>query len=166
MKKDYVNGIAGIALILAMALAACSQPTGGGGGGGGNPTPTPKPKSIKITGITETNTDGQAGIHILTTPYFSHGPNHIAREVYHTVNIINGEVYVDLKVSDGYDALDKPWTGSGKYYIFLLLASSTGWSDDGGGQNHFFGWAKDGQIAKYDIQDTVTTLKFSQFKRQ
>jgi hypothetical protein len=30
MKKDYVKGIACIALILAMVLAACSQPTGGG----------------------------------------------------------------------------------------------------------------------------------------
>jgi hypothetical protein len=34
MKKNYVKGIACIALILAMALAACSQPSGGGGDSG------------------------------------------------------------------------------------------------------------------------------------
>jgi hypothetical protein len=124
------------------------------------------PKSIRITGITGMTPDvtiGEAGIHILTIPDFEHGPNHIAREVYHTVSINNGEVYADLYVSDGYDALAERWTGTGKYYIFLVFASATGWSDDGGGQNHFFAYAKDHQIVEYDIQDAVTIIPFSYF---
>jgi hypothetical protein len=132
-------------------------------------TGNPVPKSIRITGITGMGKDvttGEAGIHILTVPSFKHGPNHIAREKYGTVKLTNGEVYADLYVSNGYDALDERWTGTGKYYIHLLFASSTGWSDEGGGQNHFFAYAKDHQIVEYDIQDAVTIIPFSYFIRQ
>jgi hypothetical protein len=46
-----------------------------------------------------------------------------------------------------------------------MFAHTNGWADDGGG-THFFWWAKDDEIAEYDIQDAVTTLEFSQFKKK
>jgi hypothetical protein len=119
-----------------------------------------EPKSIKITGITFADTNGEAGVQIFDAPEF--GGNSVAREEYGTVHIDNGELLADLKVSDGGDSTDTPWTGSGKYYICLLFAGTDGWADDGG-DTHFFWWAKDGEAAQYDIRDTVTTLEFSQF---
>jgi hypothetical protein len=63
MKKDYVNGIAGIALVLAMALAACSQPTGGGGGG-----TTPPPAAPVETPAGHMTVDtGQTNVPVYTT---------------------------------------------------------------------------------------------------
>jgi hypothetical protein len=123
---------------------------------------TNDPKSIKITGITSTYRGREAGVQIFNAPEF--GGDSVAREVYHSAQIdTGGTLLVDLKVSDGWDATDTPWKGSGQYYICLIIASSTGWSDDGGGDNHFFWLAKDGENAKYDIQNAVTTLDFSQF---
>jgi hypothetical protein len=46
MKQHYVKGIAGVALILAVALAACESPTSGSGGGGSS-TVTRPPRSAE-----------------------------------------------------------------------------------------------------------------------
>jgi hypothetical protein len=125
-------------------------------------SPNNEPKSIKITGITFTDTNGAAGVQLFREPKF--GGNSIAREEYKSVQINDGELIADLKVSEGWNSTDASWTGSGKYYICLMLAHANGWADDGGG-THIFWWAKDGKSAEYDIQDAVTTLEFSQFKQ-
>jgi len=130
------------------------------------------PKTIKITGITLTDADtnGEGGIFIYTKPQFGHGPEAglIAREVYHTGHIANGELLVDLYVcDDGYDASNLRWTGSGEYYIYIGFAGPIGWPDDvSGGTVLRYWWAKDGAVAKYDIKDALTTLEFSQFRKQ
>jgi hypothetical protein len=120
-------------------------------------------KSIKITGTTHTDTNGEAEVFILNEPVWG-GDNFIARSVYHSGHIVNGELYVDLNGRDGYDASDDPWNGSGKYYILLMIADTNGFHDEGG-TNHNYWWAKDGVIEKYDIKDVLTTLDFSHFKK-
>jgi hypothetical protein len=57
-------------------------------------------QTIKITGITltDTETNGEGGIQIFQEQAW--GGNSVAREIYHSTNITNGELLVDLKVSD------------------------------------------------------------------
>jgi hypothetical protein len=142
MKNKWIYDLL-IILAFGVVLAGCDTGTGGGGG---DPS-----KSIKITGITlitGTDTNGEAYVFIYTKPEFGHGLNSglIAREVYHSAEITNGELLVDLYVcDDGYDASDVPWTGKGEYYINLGFAGPTGWPDDvEGGTVLRYWWAKDG----------------------
>jgi hypothetical protein len=124
---------------------------------------TAEGKSIKIIGTIHTDTNGDAEVFILNESIWE-GNNFIARSVYHSGHIVNGELYVDLNGRDGYDASDEPWNGNGKYYILLIIAGTNGFHDEGG-TNHYYWWAKDGVVEKYDIKDTLTTLDFSQFKK-
>jgi len=144
----------------------------------GNPAETPK--MIKITGITlsvgktkDKDTDGQACIHIYDTtdPKFGYGENSglVAREIYHSLKIKNGQLLIDLYESDenGNEG-KKRWTGSGPYYIWLGFAAYDGFPDDGAKGEMVRCWWTDigGYISKYDIQDAVTTIAFSEFKKE
>jgi len=133
------------------------------------------PKTVKITGITlsvgtdsSKQTNGEGSVFIYTKPEFGHGSEAglIAREIYHEPRITNGELLVDLYVcDDGFDASDKRWTGSGEYYICLTFATHNGWYDEGGGVIRYW-WTNGGDTKiKYNIQDAVTELEFSQFKQ-
>jgi hypothetical protein len=118
-----------------------------------------EPKSIKITGITVTDTNGEGAVRIFNEQKWG---DSVAREVIHTGLITDGVLSLDLNVSIGRQASDKPWTGSGKYYICLQIAGDDGWAD-AGGHHYRYWWVKDGEVAKYDIKDAVTTLNFSEF---
>ena len=129
-------------------------------------------KSIKITGITLTSADtnGEGSVLIYTKPQFGHGPDAglIAREAYHSAKIKNGELLVDLYVcDDGYDASNKRWTGKGEYYIILGFAGPIGWYDESPGDPGYdslhYVQKNSGTLVKYDIQDALTTIPFSQF---
>jgi hypothetical protein len=133
-------------------------------------------KTIKITGITLTigttnsdDTNGEGSVFIYTKPQFGHGHDSglIAREVYHEPKITNGELFVNLYVcEDGYDASDESWTGSGEYYICLTFAAYNGWYDEGGGNLRYW-WTNGGDTRiKYNIQNALTTLEFSQFVKE
>jgi len=92
----------------------------------------------------------------------------VAREIYHSLKIKNGQLLVDLYVcDDGYDASDKRWFGSGEYYIYLGFAGYDGFPDDGGkSEMNRYWWTNGGDTpVKYNIQDAVTTLEFSKFKK-
>ena len=134
---------------------------------------SPTAKSIKITGITltvgtDTHANGEAALFIYTKPQFGHEPEAglIARDVYHEPRITDGELLVDLYVCEAGDmATDDRWTGSGEYYLCLLVAGPAGWPDDvNGGSRSEYWWATNGAVAKYNIQDALTTIEFSQFK--
>jgi hypothetical protein len=153
--------IVAAALALGFAFVGCDTTTGGGA----------PPKSIKITGITLTSaeTNGEGGM-VICKKYTDEGNLGaagviVAREIWHEPHITNGELLFDLYVSNGWDATNKPWTGSGKYAICLQIAGTDGW-DDEGGHHHRYWWTKDGEYAKYDIKDALTTLEFSQFKKE
>lgn len=154
-----------IEIIALVAVIGFSMATCGDGGGGGN-----SPKSIKITGITLTDAEinGEACLFIYTKPQFGHGPDAglVARED-NLLKVTNGELLVDLYVcDDGYDASNVRWTGSGEYYVYLGFANLIGWPDGGGGGDVLrYWWAKNGNVAKYDIKDALTTIPFSQFKK-
>jgi len=136
------------------------------------------PKTIKITGITlsvgntsDKDTNGQACLFIYTEDQFGHGPDAglVAREIYHSLKIKNGQLLADLYVcDDGYDASNKRWTGSGPYYIYLGFAGYDGFPDDGGKSDMKRYWWTDigGYRSEYDIQDAVTTIAFSEFKKE
>jgi hypothetical protein len=167
MKKNKFSVLGMLAMVLALGLglgfAGCDTD--------GSDEPYDIPKSIKITGITltvDTDTNGEGSVFIYTKPEFGHGPEAglVAREVYHLPHITNGELLVDLHVcDDGYDALDILWTGKGEYYVCLTFAGPIGWPDDvEGGTVLRYWWTKDGERAKYDIKDALTTLDFSQFE--
>jgi hypothetical protein len=162
-RKKMWLGMPAIALALGFVFTACD--TNGG-------EPYDSPKSIKITGITlsGTDTNGEGSVFIYTKPTFGHGAESglIAREIYHVPKITDGGLFVDLYVcEDGYDASDERWTGSGEYYICLTFAGPIGWPDDvEGGTVLRYWWTKDDVTAKYDIKDALTTLAFSQFKKQ
>jgi len=152
-----------MALALGLVFVGCD--TDGG-------EPQDVPKSIRITGITltEDETTGEGGIFIYTKPEFGHGPDAglVAREIYHSgVVITDGELFADLyECNDGYDTSGVRWTGSGEYYIYLGFAGPLGFPDDvEGGTVLRYWWAPDGEVAKYDIQDALTTLGFSQFRQ-
>ena len=119
-------------------------------------------KSIKITGITQTDTMGEGAVFLFTQQ--GNWDTLVAREVYHVPHITNGELLADLYVASGGDATDKRWTGSGEYYIQLMIAGPAGWEDDGAPYHHHYWWTRSGATAKYNIQDALTTINFSEFQ--
>jgi hypothetical protein len=156
--KFSVLVILAMVLVLGFVLVGC-DPDGG---------LYTVPKSLKIIGITLTDaeTNGQGSV-VICEEYTSEGnlgaAGVIVARAADPVIITNGELLFDLKVSNGWDATNEPWTGSGKYAICLQIAGTDGWNDDGG-HHHRYWWAKGGEYTKYDIKDALTTLEFSQFK--
>jgi hypothetical protein len=164
MKINKFSVLVILAMVLALSLAftGCDP--------NGDDEPYEGPKSIKITGITltEDDTDGRAGI-VICKEYTNEGNLGnagviIAREG-PNLGITNGELFFDLLVSNGWDATNEPWNGSGEYAICLQITGTDGWDDDGG-HHHRYWWTKDGEYAKYNIKDAVTTLEFSQFEME
>ena len=150
MKKEKFIVFGMLVIVLCLTSVSCNNGT----------VDETIPKSIKITEIPGNNENCEAGLHIFTEPQW--GPVRVAREIYHSVRVKNGEVLFELKVGDGYDWIDKNWTGSGEYYINFIIAGTDGWPDEGGSSKRYW-WAREGTVAKYNIQDALTTLEFTQF---
>jgi hypothetical protein len=151
--KMFLLAMLAVTLVFGLVLAGCATDESGGGG------PYDGPKSIKITGITGIGTE--ADVRVLTSTNGSNPSTLVARI---NVPVMNGVLTANLKMTDGdWDPIEKSWTGSGEYYIRLeLMAGEV--VDHRPSYSKMYFWAKDGEIAKYNIQDALTTLEFSQFK--
>jgi hypothetical protein len=162
MKKNNfsVPGILATVLIFGFVLSGCAT--------GKNGNPDNVSKSIKIIGITLTDAETNGHGSVLICKEYKNEGNLgaagviVAREAGSAI-ITNGELLFELKVSDGWNVTNEPWTGSGKYAICLQIAGTGGWDDN---DFHRYWWTKDGEYAKYDIKDALTTLEFSQFKME
>jgi len=141
MKKGrfFVLGM----LALALALSGCDT---------GGDEPNNEPKTIVITGF---SLQGKTDIKVYqvssiyemdlgndTTVYGGAGPD------------LTGDIAIERYNKDG-----KPWTGTGKYYIYLQVSPANG----GKGRSGYF-YSSDGKNpAQVNIKDKVTKLEWSKF---
>ena len=110
------------------------------------------PKSITVTGINRTGLKQDSEIRIVsdTQGAWQDGQVALGRGV-----IINQTLIVELfESSEGNRITDTPWTGSGRWTIYLKVNASN--------DNHeiMYHWRGG---AKYDIQDAMTELNFGDF---
>ena len=159
-KSFFVLGMLSIMLAICLTFVGCDNGNGSG--------PNTDPKSIKITGITGigTDTNGEGDIRLLTSTDATTPTTLVARawgnSIWHNPVANNQVLSGEFRITEEWDHTDKPWTGIGEYYIKLELAPIGGF---GTASSRNYWWAKNGEIVKYNIQDTLTTLDFSEFKQ-
>jgi hypothetical protein len=167
MHKFYVLGILIIVLALGLVLGECATT---------DDEPYAGPKSIKITGFNWENTGG-IFVFIFNEPSAWSTPLVAGGRT----DQIGSNINVELK--DGKDQSDgEPWTGTGKYYIWIQVAPVVSTS---AGQRRVYLYTTDGvtqvsvdddnpyddtysmdgitNAASIDIKDAITTLDFAKF---
>jgi hypothetical protein len=105
MNKKILLVMLAVALVLGMTLVGCKDAGGGGSSGGA--------KSITITGLPSGYHD-EVDIEIFSDDDFiAYG--------YIEDEFTGTSATVPLYEWDDYSGDEKPWTGSGSYYIYLEL---------------------------------------------
>jgi hypothetical protein len=168
MKNKCFFGF-GVLLVFGFILAGCDTDTGG--------ETNTDPKSIKITGF---NLEGYSKLFVFLsdTPQLTWSDE---RQFESRAEISGSDITVELAPtffdeSNDQVKVGEPWTGSGKYYLWIQIAPTV---YTGPGQRPVYFYAIDGTspvsekaevnynnadgIAPVYINEAVTTLEFSKF---
>jgi hypothetical protein len=146
-------GIAALVAVIGFSFAACDSGGGGGGGGGGG-TSSGSGKSITISGIT-----GKSGGVLIGLMSDGSGIYSVAG----VGTISGGSVTTELLNVD----TEKPYTGSGSYYLFLDFENGDLYIYTNGSSLAALGisdleddYAK---LPKYTISSANSSIAFSRF---
>jgi hypothetical protein len=158
--KKLCFGMLGMVLVFGIVLFGCDPD-------GGNESNT-DPKTIKITGFNLEGYD-QIFVFLCATPQYDWPPVVESR-----AEISGSDITVELAPTLDDESAGEPWTGSGKYYLWIQLGPT---ENQGPGHRPVYVYAVDGAspvsngaTADYSangtliyIEDTVTILEFSEF---
>jgi len=137
MKNTFkLLGIIALLAVIGLSMAACDSDGGAGGNNSG-------PKTIKIVDV-PSSWAGSIGVYIFSEFKTSGVPDFAAGNVY---AFSGGVINADLS----------PFSETGEYYITIQTSNSTT-------QGYVYFGSGNAPV-KYNIQESLTTLSFNQFKQ-